>query len=406
MNETYSKMKLTIPLPRTLTEKEELALYRAALERNPHSHDIRFRLASQLLKANCFDELLTVCRVPGAEGIQWLHLQIEALLSRESPEDDRAAKALSVKALTLAVAPGDRARFLTMLAKTHIRLSELEEARACLREALTLDAREKDAYKRTVALALKESRPDDILKYASSMLAGGVAHSRVLCSQSIAFARLGMMAEAREAQGFGSYFAEFEPTPPEGWESLAEFNRQLAEEVNHHPDTRYERYGTASARTWRIDEPSIKRSPLLPVLQQMISREIQEYVARLPLDGSAFVGARPAEARLRNWCVITEGDGHETWHVHQNGWLSGVYYIHVQDHIAQGTGKEGCIAFGLPTDLVGEENAREFGEVIRRPRTGLMMIFPSHIYHRTYAHHGSGRRICYAFDVIPSPAEA
>ena len=84
-----------------------------------------------------------------------------------------------------------------------------------------------------------------------------------------------------------------------------------------------------------------------------------------------FCRGRPARAELRNWCVITEGDGHETWHVHQNGWLSGVFYPYVQDHIAQGTGVDGCIAFGLPEGIVGEENARAFGEVVCRPRNGV-----------------------------------
>ena len=69
--------------------------------------------------------------------------------------------------------------------------------------------------------------------------------------------------------------------------------------------------------------------------------------------------------------------------------------------IANGTGREGCIAFGLPEEIIGDDNALALGEIVKRPRTGLMMIFPSHTYHRTYPHHGDGRRICYAFDTIP-----
>lgn len=145
----------------------------------------------------------------------------------------------------------------------------------------------------------------------------------------------------------------------------------------------------------------MKRSRVLPKLQKLIQQEVVRYVSNLPLTGHPFLLGRPRRAVLRNWCVITEGSGHETWHVHQNGWLSGVFYIHVQDHIANGTGPDGCIAFGMPGEVVGEQRAREFGERICRPHSGLMMIFPSHAYHRTFPHGGAGRQICYAFDIIP-----
>jgi tetratricopeptide (TPR) repeat protein len=395
--------QLQIPLPKLLTSQEELALYRAALRGNPQSPAIRFSLASQLLKANEFDEVVELLHEWKQTEPRFLELQAEALMSRETEAANREVKRLCMEGL--AAEPGDDTRWrpnlLSTLAKAHIRLGELDEARACLREALHLNAGEKDAYKRAVALDLRERRPDAVLDLAGGMISGGIAHSRVLCSQSLALAQLGMIDEARQALGLDTFLAAFEPAPPEGWNSLADFNRALEDEMHSHPDVRYNRYGTASAHTWRIDEPSLKRSKLFPALQQMISREIQAYVARLPKSGHPFVENPPSAASLRNWVVITEGDGHETWHVHQNGWLSGVYYIHVQDHIANGTGPEGCIAFGLPEDLVGHENAAAFGEVLARPRTGLMMIFPSHTYHRTYPHHGSGRRICYAFDTIP-----
>ena len=398
--------ELIIPPPKTLTDKEELALFRAALERNPKSLQVRYTLASHLLKANYFDELLRLCEVPEAKGYRWAELRVQALMAHETHEADVLAHAVSLKALEDAENDSERARLLTMLAKTQMRLGELGAARESLCEALALDAHEKDAYKRTVAVALRENKPGEVLEHAKTMIANGVAHARVLCSQSIALASLGMVEEARRASGIDHFLTQVEPKPPEGWGSLEAFNRALAEEVSAHPDTRFERYGTASQRTWRIDEPAIKRTPLLPVLQQVIAREIRAFAAALPEIGSPFVTNRPAQAWLRNWCVITGEDGHETWHVHQNGWLSGVYYIQIPDHIANGTDKRGCIAFGVPEDEVGAENAAAFGEVVCRPRTGLMMMFPSHLHHRTYPHGGEGRRICFAFDVVPAAARS
>ena len=396
--------ELTIPPAKMLTSKEELTLLRQAVARNPESRDLRFSLAAQLVQANEFEELIALLDSWNVSEYRFFHLQAEALLSRETETANRAIQAVCLRTLVPGQSELERAGVLTVLAKACTRLGELDEARAHLREALTLNAHDKDAYKRTVALEFQDRTPENVLHLARKMVSGGITHSRVLCSQTLALARLGMMEEARQAQGLDQFLACFEPAPPAGFATLEEFNRELAEEVANHPDIRYNRYGTASAHTWRIDEPSIQRSRLFPVLQQLIAREIEAYVAGLGVEGHPFLAGRPAAARLRNWCVITEGDGHETWHVHQNGWLSGTYYIQVPDHIAQGTGREGCIAFGLPEEIVGEENALAFGETLIRPRAGLMTIFPSHIYHRTYPHHGTGRRICYAFDTIPLAA--
>ncbi len=100
--------------------------------------------------------------------------------------------------------------------------------------------------------------------------------------------------------------------------------------------------------------------------------------------------------------MIAESEGFENWHVHQFGWLSGAYYVRVPEAIANGKTQEGCIAFGLPDDLAGEAGAAAFGTRIIRPVSGLLLLFPSHTYHRTFPHGHRDRRICVAFDVKPA----
>jgi tetratricopeptide (TPR) repeat protein len=395
---------LSIPAPKMLTSKEELALLRTAVRRNPASSDLRFALALQLLKSDRFDELIDLVSATGSGEYRFFHLHAEALLARGTSADDNDLESRCLHLLHTPLPSYQRADVLSLLGKVYLRREERDAARACLQEALALNAFEKDAYKRRVALSLREEAPEEVLALAGRMVSSGITHSRVLCSQVLALAALGMVEEARGAQGLEEFLYQTEPAPPEAW-TLQDFNQALAAEIHGHPDTRYNRYGSASAHTWRIDEPVITRTRLLPALQKMIADAIEAYVHRLPAGGHPFLAGRPAAAHLRNWCVITEGDGHETWHVHQNGWLSGVYYIHVQDHIEHGQGKEGCLAFGLPEEIVGDEAARQFGEVLCRPRSGLLMLFPSHTYHRTYPHYGPGRRICFAFDVIPASPE-
>ena len=395
---------LHIPAPKVLSMREELELARAAVARQPESKRSRLQLARMLGHLDHFAEELELLRSWNINEYPFLDQTILALLSQETEEADREALELCHRQMALDLNPLQASLSLSTMAKLQIRLSLFDEARATLTRALALKRDEKDAYKRVTSLDFQAGRPEDVLSFADSMLREGVTHSRVTSSQTLALARLGMIEEARNSQGSEDFLVQFEPAPPPGWDTLQAFNLELAAEIGDHPNIRYGRYGTASSQSWRVDEPSLRRCKAFPALQRMVVREVNRYVDQLPQGDHPFLQGRLGRCDLRNWCVITEGDGHELWHVHQNGWISGVYYPYVQDHIAQGTGKEGCIAFGLPEAIVGAENARAFGEVIVRPRTGLMMIFPSHTFHRTFPHYGDGRRIVYAFDIIPPRA--
>ena len=176
----------------------------------------------------------------------------------------------------------------------------------------------------------------------------------------------------------------------------------MAAELARHPDLRFDRYGTASSRTWRIDEPAFATSSAIPQLQASIRQAVVDHVATLDAHDTVWTNARPSRAVLHNWVVLTDADGHEEWHVHQNGWLSGVYYVDVPAAVRDGEGRAGCIAFGLPEDVVGREAAAAFGETLIRPQPGKLMLFPSHCHHRTFAHGSVERRICLAFDIQPA----
>jgi len=395
--------RLDIPPLKMLTSKEDLSMARAAYARQPENSTLRFRLATSLTLLDHFDEALALLEAHPSEDLRDLFLLSTVLLNRENKEDDLRALAVCERALERSTTPKGRAHVRTQLAKAHHRLGHFETSKALLLQALEEYPGEKDAYKRLFRHLLEhEADPDAALAFAEKAIASGVVHARVLGSWVLALAKLGRLEEARRANGADEFLVQLDPPPPRGWGSTEEFHAALAAEALEHPDMRYERYGSASAQTWRLDEPALQRTKVFPQLQELIKREVEAFAATLTGNEHPFAKALPAHATLRNWCVITEGQGYETYHVHQNGWLSGVYYIHVQDHIANGTAQNGCIALGLPDFLVGEDVAAEFGERLIRPRSGLMMMFPSHVYHRTYPHQGTGRRICYAFDIIPS----
>ena len=383
--------------------KEELKITRAALERDPQSPEYRYRLAHFLDTLDGFDEAIDLLQDLSRDVTEFrvFHLLGTALLARETRRDSSAAKQVAKRAVDAAGNRHERARALASLGKAHTRLGEIDDGRARFLEALDAHIANKDAYKRLAMLDFQAERSQEAFDFAEQMLANGVIHARVLGVRPLALAKLGRMDDAHEAFGFDTFLHQLIPSPPPAWPTIEAFNRDLATELLGHPGIRYERYGAASAHTWRIDEPSLARSRVVPELQKLIQREASAYVARLPAAGHPWLRDRPSSAFLHNWCVITDGDGYEEWHVHQNGWLSGAYYVDVPEFIVNGEGPEGCVAFGLPPGIVGEDRHAEFGIRMFRPRSGLLMLFPAHSFHRTFAHKGDRRRICFAFDIAP-----
>lgn len=395
------QLKIHCEVTRQLTAKEELLLLRGAYARNP-SPILRARLGAVLLLADAFDAVIDLLAACEDRNFSEEMLLAAAYLARETPDDTARAAKVAERALALAGDDPARAAALAIRGKTETRRGDLDAARASLRLALDHNPLDKDACKRLAAIELAANNPATILAIVDELAAKGAAHARLFAARALAHARRGQLDVARATVGFGEFHRAQLLGPPPGWDSSESFNAALAEEMLAHPGLRYERYGTASEFSWRVDAPATRAAPLARALLDQIVAAIEDYVDRLEPSDHPWVSARPAEALLRSWCVITESEGFESWHVHQFGWLSGVYYVRVPASIAQGDCQGGCIAFGLPEDLAGEEAASGYGARLVRPQEGLMLAFPSHVYHRTFAHGSREKRICFAFDLRPT----
>jgi uncharacterized protein (TIGR02466 family) len=383
-----------------LTTGQELDLLRAAYRRSPAPH-MRVGICRLLMLEEAFADVVEV--LTGGEPLDYRCEMIlaNAYLAAETADTDLLARAAANRALGLAESNVERSGALATRGKCETRLGEPARALATLGEALALDPHNRDACKRIAALELEAGRPQAVLDLTGDLLTKGANHARLFAAESLAHARDGDIAAARRADGFDAFHLAEQLAPPPGWETIEAFNAALAEELLAHPGIRYERYGSASELTWRIENPARANTPLFKLLLAQIIAALERHAVRVGRSDHPWAAAVPQQAFVRNWCVITESEGFETWHVHQFGWLSGVYYVRIPDSIAQGSSLDGCLAFGLPAELAGTEGAAAFGEHVVRPREGLMMTFPSQCYHRTYPHGTREKRICVAFDLRP-----
>ena len=139
----------------------------------------------------------------------------------------------------------------------------------------------------------------------------------------------------------------------------------------------------------------------MAALQGILRTSIDEYFDQAALTGHPYRPVKPARSRITAWATVLASGGHQDPHNHPSGALSGVYYVRLPDFIRSGQGRddEGCIEFGLPSAKLWNEapiNPRTL-----RPEEGLLVLFPSHFWHRTIPFEDNRRRISIAFDLIP-----
>ncbi|KQN21211.1 hypothetical protein ASE86_14650 [Sphingomonas sp. Leaf33] len=394
-------MRIVIEPGTLISTGQELAVLRAAYKRQPDSRLLRGRLATALLVQDAFDDVIAVLSDADGLDARDAAMLVQAHLARESEADNLRVVDLVDQMLPLVDDDAMRAQFLADQGKALRRLGHPERARAVWQRALTLDPANKDACKRIATLDLQEGALDDGIATLDRLATGGANHARLYAARALAEARAGRIDAARDMVAFdGLHFAGQLATPP-GMPSLAAFNARLAAELLQHPNLRYERYGSASEQTWRIDTPALGDAPMVRLLLAEIARAVEHHADRIADSDHPWARQRPDIGMLHCWCVMTDGTGYETWHVHQFGWLSGVYYVQIPDAVTHGDDAAGCIAFGLPEDVVGDAAASAYGVTVVRPEEGMLMLFPSHTYHRTFPHGADQRRICVAFDIWP-----
>lgn len=396
------KLQIALEPAKPLPAEHEAQLLQDVLARNPASPTIRNRLANLLNELDRFSETVALL-APSLDSLdgEASLLLAQACFAMNDTWHLEAAASAADHALQIADNDSSRARAMADQAKVRLRLGKQDESIAILENALMLDRQCRAAFKRLGVQLLRQNRADALEALTGELLAGGICHSRILAARTIALAALGRDEEARSLAGDGQFLHRTTLTPPNSYQTAFEFNAALIAELTCDPALRQDRFGTASLHTGRLDAPSESRNPLWRLLLEAIKRGVEAWADSLPSISHPWLAARPERAVLRSWCVMTGPEGFERWHMHPDGWLSGGYYPAMPLQSDAQAKKSGSISFGLPDGLAGATAAKRFGQRAIRPDGGDLILFPSHIYHRTYPHGTTQQRICVAFDITP-----
>jgi tetratricopeptide (TPR) repeat protein len=134
-------------------------------------------------------------------------------------------------------------------------------------------------------------------------------------------------------------------------------------------------------------------------LKEIILDEIDLYYEKFKNEKCTFIEKWPAEKKITGWHIILKEQGYHDFHIHQDGWLSGVVYLKVVPPLNK---DEGAIIF----DVAGT-NISEFHlpKIIHNPQVGDVVLFPSSLYHGTIPFSTDTNRIVVSFDLKPGHKE-
>ena len=185
---------------------------------------------------------------------------------------------------------------------------------------------------------------------------------------------------------------------PDGWGSLSAYIDDLAGAIEKthrfrgHPIGQSLRFGSqGSLSPAGAEHPAI--AAFFPTLRKAIGR----YVADLG------PGLDPLRARISDdfsfngvWSVRLRPGGYHANHIHPLGWISSACHLVTPQGVD--SGQDGWLSFGQPGIPTDPPLAAEH---FVKPEPGVLVLFPSYMWHGTAPFHGEGMRLTAAFDVLP-----
>ena len=163
-----------------------------------------------------------------------------------------------------------------------------------------------------------------------------------------------------------------------------------------HPLDQTLRHGSQTTRELTsIDDPVIK------AYFNALDTPIRDYMQSVGDSGMHPLTARnTGDYRIAgSWSVRLHAAGRHVNHVHPEGWISSAYYVYVPDDVGDESRKAGWIKFGEPPfATVPATPAQKWV----KPTAGLVVLFPSFLWHGTEAIGDSSTRVTAPFDVVPA----
>jgi len=312
---------------------------------------------------------------------------------------DRAEERLAEALKRLGPVP--QLRFL--LSQVLREVGRLPEAETEAMEAASALPRDSGVIENLVSILLSRGRPHDAMPFIRVQRARGPLEQSWLAYEATA-ARLLGEPRYEELFDYDRFVRSYVLEPPPGWSSIAQLNAALVEALgarhrfSQHPIDQSLRHGSQTTRNLVADP-----DPATQAILRAFEEPLRIYLHELGHDADHPFPARNRGSAVINtgWSVQLQRGGFHVNHYHNQGWVSSAYYVAVPDEVRDTALQSGWLKFGEPRFPTPQANAARY----IRPSAGLLVLFPSYMWHGTNAIHGPQVRTTIAFDALPSRAD-
>jgi tetratricopeptide (TPR) repeat protein len=358
-----------------------LPLLRQAVAVAPHRIDLRLRLARTLRRVGASAEIVDLLKPAVADGTA--DPEVLFILGRAALEVGE--EQLAVEVLRAAAAAGLNPA-LGYLAEALYRLDRSDEALDAAQRRLADWPADFEAQRVIARVLFQRGEIGRLWRLSIDLRRKGAWGGWLSAAAASAAVTLGMDDEFRAMFDAARWFSAGKLVLPR------HFNESLADELLSL---------RLPAEKMRIDDLERVGGPvsqdLLIRLQQAVEAYFEQREDQLD---DPIVAHQPEYGAIAAWAILTEERKHHGWHIHQAGWISGVYYVDVPKIDYDRDELAGSIEFGPYPFGEDDEKLRPYRWRVR-PEPGLLLLFPSYFGHRTWPTGLPDTRISVAFDVRP-----
>lgn len=192
---------------------------------------------------------------------------------------------------------------------------------------------------------------------------------------------------------------------PDGWDALDTYVADLIADLGRLHTLRAHPIGNSLREGSQIPlDPGESPFASIRAFPQAINGPIRRYLQELGIGSDPMRRRNTGHYRISGtWSVRLRPDGFHVNHYHPGGWISSACYLQLPPAVAQ-RGGEGWLKFGEPAFPTRPPLGPEY---FVRPEPGLLVLFPSYLWHGTVPFSGApgDTRLTLAFDVVPAATE-
>jgi len=306
-------------------------------------------------------------------------------------------KALAVLEDALRFAPSSPA----LVSAKGIVLDEMDrsaEGLEVLRSVVAAAPESRSARRNLLSVMMRAGQARDALTLARELRVEEPDEQYLIACESTALRLLGDSAYKRICD-YDRLIKSYDIAAPQGFFTPESFNAALADllRTQHrqsaHPlDQPRPDYSRTSRNLLTISDPLIK------TFLSAVDPHVRDYVARLPAEAESLTRRRTSRHRFANlWSIRLTKGGCDINHVHDTGWISGVYIASVLPEEKPRDPRAGWLKFGEPNRPPSGCEA----ERVVEPKVGRLLLFPSYFWRGVIAVEGA-ERLTAEFIILPS----